>query len=264
MRSLPVTSRGFTLVELLIAASVAAGILAGAYACLEAGLQSQRAIERRSDALQNARVALSLLAADLRAATVLDDDLEFVGMSRELNGREADNLDFATRRFSTRVPREADWREVSWYVDVHPETGEVGLWRRVDPFPDAQMLEGGQREEILPGLIELKLEFYDGIFWYDEWGKVSGRRDTPAPTSLWSNLSGIPDAVRVTLTCSTTSRLSRGSPQESEPAPDAPVQLQTVVRLNLAPRAFARSSGSSSGASSGSGASGASPEGSAR
>ncbi len=75
-------------------------ILATAYLCLGASLSSQREMQPRLDAIQNARVALALMAADLRAACPLDPSAEFFGMSRNLGELPADNLDFATHNYT--------------------------------------------------------------------------------------------------------------------------------------------------------------------
>ena len=56
----------FTLIEMLISGALMALILASAYACLSAGVTTQRLVEARSDATQTARVAVGMIAADLR------------------------------------------------------------------------------------------------------------------------------------------------------------------------------------------------------
>ena len=69
MRSKPAAA--FTLIEVAISASLMAIILVSSYACLNAALSSQKLIEPRLEVIQNARVALSLMAADLRSACTL-------------------------------------------------------------------------------------------------------------------------------------------------------------------------------------------------
>src|SRR5207248_10251495 len=91
--------RGFTLIEMVISGALMSIILASAYVCLSAGFSTQRLVDARSDAAQSARVALSLMAADLRCAVPLSKEFEFIGMHRELEGDNADNLDFATRNY---------------------------------------------------------------------------------------------------------------------------------------------------------------------
>jgi hypothetical protein len=181
------------------------GIVAGAYLCLQGGLESRKLIESRMDLAQKARVALGLLAADLAQACPLykgplGDGSEFVGMRREIGDMEADNLDFATRNWRPRGPGEADSCEVSWFVDRNPRTGAMGLWRRRDPTPDDEPLAGGSREEIAEGIAGLRLEYFDGYSWYESWGddsQAAAGRTSEALSSY--NLGGLPDAVRITL-----------------------------------------------------------------
>jgi type II secretion system protein J len=242
---------GFTLVELLIGIIVVSGVLAGAYVCLQAGLESQRTAEERMEIIQSGRVALELMAADLRSACSLGQDLDFVGMDRTLDGAEADNLDFATHNWRPEAPGEGDFCEVSYFADRDPRTGELGLWRRRDPSPDEDPLAGGTREEIVPGLRWLRLEYYDGLGWWSEWGdtdsasgvprlagnapargapagnSAAGNRasgNSPAITSPDGNSAtsqasltsfGLPDAVRITLALGPPGRPPEGLPGRS-------------------------------------------------
>ena len=71
---------GFTLVELVISGALMSVILASSYMCLSAGVASRNMVEARSEAAQSARVALQMMAADLRCA------LSAMGLERD-NGR---------------------------------------------------------------------------------------------------------------------------------------------------------------------------------
>src|SRR5690348_3976793 len=66
--SLPSRRSAFTLIELVISSALMVIILTAAYLCLSAALAGQKLLEPRAEVVQNARVALSLLSADLRAA----------------------------------------------------------------------------------------------------------------------------------------------------------------------------------------------------
>ena len=59
--------RGFTLIELMISAALMAIVIGSAYACLSAGVNGKRLIEARAEGMQSGRVALSMIATDLRA-----------------------------------------------------------------------------------------------------------------------------------------------------------------------------------------------------
>src|SRR5258708_25182704 len=77
-------SSAFTLIEVVISGSLMALILASGYVCFNAAVASQKVIEPRADLLQNARVAMTLMSADLRSACSLSKDFDLLGMHRML------------------------------------------------------------------------------------------------------------------------------------------------------------------------------------
>jgi type II secretion system protein J len=247
---------GFTLIELSISAALMAMILVTAYLCLSAGVSSQRLVESRAGVVQSARIAMALMSADLRCACPLAKNNAFLGMKRTVGEVQADNLDFATHNFTPRRAREADWCEVSYFLDKDRASGQFSLWRRRDATPDDEPLSGGSREEIVPGVRGLKFEYYDGFDWYDEWGDPEGRHKGQISSLDRANLSGMPEAVRITLWLDPGSRPAKeASAKEASAEKDSaepPLVFQTVARLNLA--AISQSSGGStiSGAGSGS------------
>jgi prepilin-type N-terminal cleavage/methylation domain-containing protein len=190
---------GFTLIELVVSGSLMAVILVSAYVCLSACLESQKVIEPRVEIFQNARVALSLLSADLRSACVLSRDAEFVGMRRDVGGIPADNLDFATRYYTPRRPREGDYCQISYFVDIDRETGHYALFRRRNPAIGLDPFSGGRREKIATGVVGVRFEYYDGWEWYDNWGDPDARRKQQFSLRERNNLSGLPEAVRATI-----------------------------------------------------------------
>lgn len=236
---------GFTLIEVVISAALMALILVSAYLCLKAGLSSQKLIEPRADVFQNARVAMALLTADLRDACPLSPETPFLGMHRTLGRMEADNLDFATHNYTPRHPHEGDFCEVSFYLDKNPQTGGFSLWRRRNPRMALDPLAGGSREEIATGLVGVRFEYFDGLDWYDDWGSAvsaTSSGNVVNTQAAQAGTGGMPEAVRVTLLFSS----EPGSKPVSDPeAPLAapPLVFQTVVRLALADRPQAGSSG---------------------
>ncbi len=242
----------------MISAALMAILLGAAYACLRAGLETRKVIEPRGDSLQTGRVALGLIAADLRTACPLHKGPQFLGMRRQLGGIEADNLDFATLNHTPRHPGEGDYCSVSWYVDQDPVSGETHLWRRRNPMMAFDPLSGGEREEIAAGVRGFQLEFYDGFDWFETWGDPQGEVKQQNSNRDRPNLVGMPEAVRITLLMD--SEPSTGKPTaattDSATSPTAsapPLRFQTVVRLNLA--------GVPSGATSSSGGSAPAPGG---
>jgi prepilin-type N-terminal cleavage/methylation domain-containing protein len=234
--------RAFTLIEVVISAALMALIIVSAYLCLNAAVSSQKMIEPRSTVFQNARVAMSLVAADLRCACPLSKDSAFLGMHRMMGTVEADNLDFATHNYTPRRPREGDYCQVSLYLDKDRESGQYVLYRRRNPAIALDPLAGGTREEIARGLLGLRFDYYDGFDWYESWGEVDRRSKAQTSRRERYNLEGMPQAVRITLMFdpnpkskpADSSGTAASSPSTEEPATEPPLVFQTVARLNLA------------------------------
>ncbi len=241
-------SAGFTLIELVISGALMTLILVSSYLCLSSGISSQKLVETRTEVFQTARVALAIISADLRCACPLSREFDFLGMDRTIGDMEADNLDFGTQNYTPRRPREGDFCEISYYLAQEPESGKYSLWRRRDPSPDDEPLSGGSREEIARGVRGLRFEYYDGFDWYDEWGDPQGKRKGRDLALEPPNMSGLPEAVRITLWFDTeTKRLADPSGKNEADEPPT-LAFQTVARINLA-GAFqnANSSGSATG-----------------
>jgi prepilin-type N-terminal cleavage/methylation domain-containing protein len=215
---------GFTLIEVVISTALMSLILASAYICFNAAIGGRKTMEPRLEVVQNARVAMALMSADLRNACPLDSESAFLGMHRLLGDAVADNIDFGTHNYTPQRANEGDFCQMSYYVDRDARTGQLSLFRRRNPTIAPDALSGGSKEEIASGLKELKLEYSDGIDWYDTWGDVSlrGKKQTSQKTE--SNLSGMPEAVRITLWIDSNPR-NKTNAEESvtEETPEAPM-----------------------------------------
>ncbi|MGV3773210.1 MAG: prepilin-type N-terminal cleavage/methylation domain-containing protein [Verrucomicrobiales bacterium] len=238
----------FTLVELIISAALMSMILGAAYMCMSAGVAGQKLVEGRTEAAQTARAAMALITADLRAACVLSTNIEFAGMPRTIGSFRADNLDFGTHNYRPKRARESDFCEVSYFTGEDRETGLLKLMRRRDATPDDQPLAGGVIEEIASSLMGVRFEYYDGYDWYEEWGDPTGKAQFSLKEE--SNMSGLPEAVRITMLVS-PSRIKPSQEPDAE-NPEPPMIFQSVARINLAPITLLNSgSSSSSGTASG-------------
>ncbi len=241
---------GFTLIELVISAAVGVLILTAAYVCLSACLASEKMIDPRVDALQSARVSLAMISADLRSACPLDENYAFLGMHRLAGAADADNLDFATHNYAPRREHEADYCEVSYFVQPDAASGLLNLWRRRNPTLAQDPLSGGRREEIASGLKGVRFEYTDGYDWYDAWGQTNNDKTTGLLGQMAANLSGMPRAVRVTLSFPASSPAATRLQTEAEKPPEPPLVFQTVVSLELADAASLAVSGGAASTSS--------------
>jgi hypothetical protein len=232
---------------MVISVALMSVILVAAYACLHAGLSTQKLIEPRTDIFQSARVALALISADLRCACPLPKDAEFLGAHRMAGEIESDNMDFATHHYTPHRSNEGDFCEVSIFLEKDPKTGQQTLWRRRNPVLAFDSLSGGNREEIATGLLGLKLEFFDGFEWYESWGETGRRTKAQSSSKDHPNLTGMPEAVRMTLLFDSNPRRKLADPGMASRNTEPPLVFQTVVQLSLADTAPANSAQSPSG-----------------
>jgi hypothetical protein len=210
-------------------------ILASGYLCLHSALASQKLIEPRVEILQNARVAMATMAADLRAACPLSKDIDLLGMQRTLGEFEADNLDFGTHNYTPRHPNEGDFCQVSYFMARDSTTGQFLLLRRRNPRIAPDPLSGGSLEELARGLLGLRFEYYDGLDWYGTWGDLEGKAQTSL--RLRSNVSGLPEAVRITLWLDSNPRTRTSDQTAAQTNREPPLVFQTIARINLAANA---------------------------
>lgn len=235
MRIATPKNSGFTLIELMISAAVASIILVASYACLNAGVASQKIIEPRTEILQSARVAMSVMAADLRSACKLDPDFDFVGETRTIGEMEADNLDFATHHYMPRRLNEGDYCQVSYFISKSRDGKSFSLWRRHNPRIAPDSLSGGIRDEIVSGVAGLTLEYYDGLDWYDTWGDANVDKKKKYTSEDPPNMTGFPQAVRITLLLDAEPPSDKTAAKASDKAKTVPpFAFQTVVRIEMA------------------------------
>ena len=239
----------FTLIEVMISVALMSLILVSAYLCLGAGFSARKLIEPRAEVIQNARVAMAIMTADLRSACPLSKDQDFIGMTRMLGEVEADNLDFGTHHYTPRHAREGDFCQESLYLDKDPETGQFSLWRRRNPTLALDALSGGSKEEIATGVVGLKFEYFDGLDWYDSWGEDKSSDKKQSSARKQTNLSGLPQAVRITLLLDSDPGKKNPGAATDEAKPVAPLAFQTVAQLNLADASQNASSSADAGSS---------------
>jgi len=227
-------ANAFTLIEVMISSALMALILVSAYLCLGAGFSAQKLVEPRAEIIQNARVALALMSADLRAACPLSKTDDFLGMTRIVGDIQADNLDFATHNYTPRHANEGDFCQESFYLDKDPATGQFSLWRRRNPTIAFDALSGGSKDEIARGVVGLKLEYFDGTDWFTSWGATKSSDKKQNSTKEKDNLSGLPEAVRITLLMDSNPKKKNPNSATGVEKPEPPLVFQTVTRLNLA------------------------------
>lgn len=167
----------FTLVELILAATLTAVILGGAFLSLSVMLRAYKEIGGMAEQAEAGRLILERMRADISAAYLSphSDLTRFVGFNLQQGNFHADSLTFISR---VNNPIEtgggsSDLAEVQFYVDLDDSTPEQWLLRRFDPTPDNDPFTGGQVALLGPNVISLNFEYFDGQAWWPSWDSES-------------------------------------------------------------------------------------------
>ncbi len=184
---------GFTLVELIVAGVIIAGITAAVASSLSMALRAQRMSATRQEALMRADAAALRIARDVKNL-VRDGDLFYARVAivdREVDGRARDEMLVYSRSMEMVRPlgdgAEGGEFEVQYrLVDGREGRDRAGgvLLRRVDPVPDEVAGGGGVVFPVVEGVLSVSIEAFDGAAWQREWD---------------SDLEGYPYAVRITV-----------------------------------------------------------------
>ena len=179
---------GFTLMELLVTASMLALLTAAGGAMFSAGTRAAGKARRCGEMIAAGQAALQALARDIRAA-VAHEHVQLTALDAYYEGRNADTIDFLMKgrppgagvteggllspapevRFPDGDLEPTTFREVGYYVDNDPKTEARWLLRREDDSLDDDPLGGGMVTLAGPFVAELNLEFYDGLEWRAGW-----------------------------------------------------------------------------------------------
>jgi general secretion pathway protein J len=185
-------ARGFTLVEVLIAASITAVIgvmVAGAFSRAAAARDLAEAQDER---FTGARQALSRMARELSEAFLSEhyDRKRYRDRPTLFRGKdsgERDSLLFATFTHARlmRDAKESDQAVVEYTVEADPALpGEDALWRREKPRIDDEPDRGGTRAPVLQHLRGFDAQYWDWKRqeWVREWDTGSVERKDLLPT----------------------------------------------------------------------------------
>jgi len=181
-------SRGFTLLEVLVASAILSLVLAALYSVFSRTLASKRLAEERTDRSRSARIVLLRMGEDLQASLPFTrGNSRFSGETRRANAFPEGELSFVSFAHTpvSSAGRESDLNEVDYALLPDPElVGSYHLVRRVnldpgvaDPAADRSL----NREEypLLSRVRGLRFRFFDGRAWREEWGQDDTRDKLP-------------------------------------------------------------------------------------
>ncbi|HEX9020895.1 MAG TPA: type II secretion system protein GspJ [Nitrospirota bacterium] len=175
-------SKGFTLLEALIAVAIMAGIITVIYASFFTAGRNVEQAEARRDAADLARTLMTKLTSDIENAYVNPDmnapvvTTIFLGKRVQPDpGNDKKRYDelYLTALTNWRRPdsKETDLWEVGYYFKEKPDGSGYVMMRREkrELSKDSPALEGGVEYAMTDRVEGLHLRYYNGSAWSDEW-----------------------------------------------------------------------------------------------
>jgi prepilin-type N-terminal cleavage/methylation domain-containing protein len=170
-----ISTRGFTLLEVLISILMVSLVMTTAYAVLYTTLGARDHIQKENLESKIGPAILNLIENDISAAwcwNIHENDV-FKGESRVISGERADFFHFLTTTNSSFAIRQrdqavrSDLTEVSYVLRQNPVNPELlELWRRQDFHIDEEIAEGGVYELIYSRIKAFQITYFSDL-WED-------------------------------------------------------------------------------------------------
>lgn len=187
-------ARGFSLIELVIAASITAVIGAMVAGSFKRAADARDLAEAQDQRFTGARLALTRMARELSEAFLSEhyDRKRFrerLTLFRGKDGGDEDQLLFTTFAHVRlmRDVKESDQAVVEYTVEPDPSNpGERALWRREKPRIDDEPERGGARAVVLEHVKGFDAQYWDWKKqeWVREWNTGTSERSGFLPTRV--------------------------------------------------------------------------------
>jgi general secretion pathway protein J len=192
-------SRGFTLLEVLVASAILSLVLAALYGVFSRTLTSKRLAEERAVRARTARIALLRIGEDLQSAFPPGSNTaRFVSRAHRATAFPEDTISFVslTRVTLTSNNPEGDLCEIGYAVEPDPLVPtQRQLIRRVS---SALAPDRNRADETVPLLLQvrgLRFRFFDGRSWQEEWGQEKTQNTLPQAVEVVLYLPGSREEV---------------------------------------------------------------------
>jgi general secretion pathway protein J len=167
--------RAFSLLEILIAASLLAIIGALLMQSLSSSMDAKDAIETTSNRYHVVRAAVSRVVDELSMAYLSTHRPQNGVELRAMTGfkGERDRVDFTAFGYVPRVEDEkkSDQRQLSYFLDTDPRTRTRSLMRREQANLDDDFEEGGRTLTLLSDVRSIEFQYWDPQkdAWSEKW-----------------------------------------------------------------------------------------------
>jgi general secretion pathway protein J len=177
-----------TLIEVMVALTMFAGIGAMIYGGFAQTSRAKRVLNAQLDRYHELRMGLERMVRELSMAYVsthYNPLTSLRSMRTTFIGKDSgfgDRIDF-TSVSHTRVYRDAkesDQNEISYFVTDDPKEDKKVLARRVQTRPDDKPEEGGRVEILISDVLDFEVEYLDQATWewVQSWDAVQGSGQT--------------------------------------------------------------------------------------
>lgn len=173
------SSRGLTLLEIMVAVGVLALVAMMVYGTLDGMSTSRKNLDYASERHQQGRSALTRMSREIQAAFVslhrpIDasqpfQKTAFIGTDRS----SFDRLDFTSFSHlrTSEGTHESDQNELSYFASRDPQTGVTDLARRESRYIDQYPERGGVVQVLAQDVLSFELDFFDPLTgdWKTSW-----------------------------------------------------------------------------------------------
>jgi len=212
-------TRGFTLLELMLAMTLVAIVSLSLYASLRVAFKAKQSAEAAVAPVRGGAIAADLVCKDLESVPPPTGILAgpFIGTSQAGAGAgsELDVLDFysvgedATPAQQT-LPMQEGMRhiELSVRTDVDPPV----LVRRITRNLLSTTNDDTEEEVLCRGVRSLAIRYFDGTNWYDDWDSTTADNTLPVAVQITLEIQADPSLPASQAQNQSTSRVTRTIP----------------------------------------------------
>lgn len=164
------TRAGFTLIEVLLAVAITATVMVTVATTFHVMLNAREVVDDLSESTEAGPRILNLLERDLQGIWTwnVHNNAVFRGRDMDVQGREADRLDFLTTTDAVgtvldlqNVPRKPTICEVGYWFRPNPRYRDVlEMWRREDPMIDDDLLTQGSFQLVHDRVKSFQVTYY--------------------------------------------------------------------------------------------------------
>jgi general secretion pathway protein J len=161
-------SRGFTLVEMLLAVTLSALLLVTVYSTYFSIARSIDTTSETQELLETGRILLEMVKRDIRGIT--GGRFPLISTLRETNGKLDADIAFVTSAPSATNPLK--WSKVG-YALIQDQGGKRVFVRKEATNPNDDIDQIGRIFEISRLVSSFQMSFFDGAEWVEQWDSRS-------------------------------------------------------------------------------------------